>query len=75
MGFPRLESIKIAFETQLGKAVEENFAATKEAYETALVIPPEVVDKSATPKGIIMAWPRWAGHRHRYVHCGECRHS
>ncbi|MCI4447618.1 MAG: 2-oxoacid:acceptor oxidoreductase family protein, partial [Pyrobaculum sp.] len=40
MGFPRLESIKSAFETQLGKAVEENFAATKEAYETALVIPP-----------------------------------
>jgi len=53
MGFPRLESIKSAFETQLGKAVEENFAATKEAYEAALVIPPEVVEKSATPKGVI----------------------
>jgi pyruvate ferredoxin oxidoreductase gamma subunit len=53
MGFPRLESIKSAFETQLGKAVEENFAATKEAYETAVVIPPEVVGKSATPKAAI----------------------
>ncbi len=53
MGFPRLESIKSAFEAQLGKAVEENFAATKEAYETAVVIPPEVVEKSAVPKAAI----------------------
>lgn len=53
MGFPRLESIKQAFENQLGKAVEENFAATKEAYDTAVVIPPERVDPTAKPKGII----------------------
>jgi len=53
MGFPSLESLKQAFENQLGKAVEENFAAAKEAYETAVVIPPERVDKSARPKGII----------------------
>jgi pyruvate ferredoxin oxidoreductase gamma subunit len=53
MGFPTLESIKQAFETQLGKAVEQNFAATKEAYEKAVVIPPARVDASAKPKGII----------------------
>ncbi|ACB40715.1 2-oxoacid:acceptor oxidoreductase family protein [Pyrobaculum neutrophilum] len=53
MGFPRLESIKTAFENQLGKAVEENFAATKEAYEVAVVLKPEKVDASAKPKGVI----------------------
>jgi pyruvate ferredoxin oxidoreductase, gamma subunit (EC 1.2.7.1)/pyruvate ferredoxin oxidoreductase, delta subunit (EC 1.2.7.1) len=57
MGFPRLESIKTAFETQLGKAVEENFAATKEAYETALVVPPERVEQAAKPKGVISTTP------------------
>jgi pyruvate ferredoxin oxidoreductase gamma subunit len=53
MGFPKLESIKQAFENQLGKAVEENYAATKEAYEVAVVIPPAKVDPSAKPKGVI----------------------
>ncbi|MFN3803760.1 MAG: 2-oxoacid:acceptor oxidoreductase family protein [Pyrobaculum sp.] len=53
MGFPKLESIRQAFENQLGKAVEENFAATKEAYETAAVIPPARVDPTARPKGVI----------------------
>ena len=53
MGFPSLPSIREAFETQLGKAVEENFAAVKEAYEVAVVIPAKRVDASAKPKGII----------------------
>lgn len=37
-GFPKLESIKDALEAQLGKAVEANFAAAKEAYESVVVI-------------------------------------
>ncbi|MEM1597163.1 MAG: 2-oxoacid:acceptor oxidoreductase family protein [Pyrobaculum sp.] len=53
MGFPRLESIRQAFENQLGKAVEENYAAVKEAYEVAAVVPAKKVDASAKPKGII----------------------
>ena len=39
MGLPRLESIKEAIASQLGKAVEQNFAAAVEAYKTAVVIP------------------------------------
>ncbi|CCC80887.1 2-oxoacid:acceptor oxidoreductase family protein [Thermoproteus tenax] len=39
MGFPKLQSIKEAIESQLGKAVEQNFAAAEEAYKTAVIIP------------------------------------
>lgn len=39
VGIPRLESIKEAIASQLGKAVEQNFAAAVEAYKTAVVLP------------------------------------
>lgn len=39
LGLPRLESIRNAIEAQLGKAVEANYAAAADAYESVVVVP------------------------------------